>query len=52
MLMEEGTAGPGFTYIAENGTDTLVLEHQVGTYASEGSPIDNGSFKIIVKNER
>ena len=23
MLMEEGTAGPGFTYIAENGTDTL-----------------------------
>ena len=37
MLIEEGTAGPALTLIHENGSDNLVLEHQVGNYGGEQS---------------
>ena len=37
MLIEEGTAGTALTFIHENGSDNLVLEHQVGNYGGEQS---------------
>ena len=37
MLIEEGTAGSALTFIHENGSDTLVLEHQTGNYGTEQS---------------
>ena len=37
ILIEEGTAGPALTLIHENGSDNLVLEHQVGNYGGEQS---------------
>ena len=49
MLIEEGTGAVSQTFIHENGSDTLVLEHRIGDYGTEPAPLENvsqGEFRI------
>ena len=43
MLIEEGTGAVAQTFIHENGSDTLVLEHRIGDYGTEPAPLENVS---------
>ena len=41
--MEADTGVVSQTFIHDNGTDTLVLEHRIGDYSTESNPLENVS---------
>ena len=41
ILMEADTGVVSQTFIHDNGTDTLVLEHRIGDYSTESNPLEN-----------